>query len=100
MVPHPNLRRERDDLYTDVNVPMTKLVLGGEVDVPTLDGRLTMRVPSGSQNGRTMRLAGQGMPQLRGGKRGDLYVKLNAVLPTKLDDRQRDLFQQLAKAGV
>lgn len=100
MVPDPQFRREGNDLYSELSVPMTKLVLGGEVEVPTMTGRVAMRVPSGSQNGRTLRLSGQGMPQLRGDKRGDLYVKLNAVLPTKLDDRQRDLFQQLAQAGV
>ena len=79
---------------------MTKLVLGGEVQIPTVKGRVTMTVPAGSQNGRTLRLSGQGMPHLRDGKRGDLYVKLNAVLPTSLNDRQRELFQQLAQAGV
>ncbi|MBV9278808.1 MAG: J domain-containing protein [Chloroflexi bacterium] len=100
MAPDSRFRREADDLYTDVNVPLTALVLGGEVEVPTLKGRVTMRVPAGSQNGRTLRLAGQGMPQLRGGRQGDLYVKLNAVLPTTLNDQQRSLFQQLAQAGV
>ncbi len=100
IAPDPRFRREGDDLYTELNVPLTKLVLGGEAAVPTIKGRVTMTIPAGSQNGRTMRLSGQGMPQLKGGKRGDLYVKINAVLPTKLDERQRDLFQQLAKAGA
>jgi DnaJ-class molecular chaperone len=100
LLPDPRFRREGDDLYTEVNVPLTKLVLGGEIEVPTIKGRLTATVPPGSQNGRTLRLGGQGMPQLRGGKRGDLYVKLSALLPTHLNDKQRDLFQQLAQAGA
>jgi DnaJ-class molecular chaperone len=100
MVPDSRFRREGDDLYVEVMVPVTALVLGGEVQVPTLRGRVTMRVPNNSQNGRTLRLGGQGMPQLRGDKRGDLYVKLNAALPTQLNDKQRELFQQLAEAGV
>lgn len=100
MAPDTRFRREGDDLYTDVTLPMTRLVLGGEVEVPTLDGRVTMRVPAGSQNGRTLRLGGQGMPQLKTGQRGNLYAKLVALLPTTLDEHQKDLFQQLEKAGV
>lgn len=100
MVPEPGFRREGDDLYTEVSVPVTTLVLGGEVRVPTLNGRVTMKVPPGSQNGRTMRLAKQGMPPLRGEQPGNLYVKLNATLPTTLNERQRELFQELAAAGV
>ena len=96
----PQFEREGDDLHTSIDTPVTKLVLGGETQVPTLNGRVTMRIPAASQNGRKMRLAGQGMPHLRGGGRGDLYVRLNAVLPTSLTDEQRGLFQQLEKAGV
>lgn len=99
-IPDPRFRREGDDLYADVNVPFTTLVLGGEVEVPTVKGRATVRIPAGSQNGRSLRLAGQGMPHLRGRDKGNLYVKLNAVLPTTIDAHQRDLFQQLAQAGI
>jgi DnaJ-class molecular chaperone len=100
VLPDPRFRREGDDLYTEVQVPFTTLVLGGEVDVPTMTGRVTVSVPPGSQNGRTLRLAGQGMPNLKTGERGKLYVKLNAMLPTTLDETQRELFQKLAQAGV
>jgi DnaJ-class molecular chaperone len=98
--PDPNFRRDSDDLHSEVSVPVTTLVLGGETDVRTMDGRITMRVPASSQNGRVLRLAGQGMPNLKTGARGNLYVKLHASLPTTLDDKQRELFQQLAQAGV
>jgi DnaJ-class molecular chaperone len=100
IAPHSRFRREGDDLYTEVQVPITTLVLGGETQVPTLGSPVTMRIPPGSQNGRTLRLAGQGMPNLKTGQRGNLYVKLSATLPTTLDDKQRELFQQLAQAGV
>jgi len=96
----PRYRREGDDLYTNVSVPVTTLVLGGDAQVPTLKGELTMTIPAGSQNGRTLRLSGEGMPHLKTGGQGDLYVKLNAILPTDLDSKQRDLFQQLAQVGV
>jgi DnaJ-class molecular chaperone len=98
--PDPNFRRDADDLHSEISVPITTLVLGGETNVQTMDGRITMRVPASSQNGRVLRLAGQGMPNLKTGARGNLYVKLNASLPTTLDDKQRELFQQLAQAGV
>jgi len=100
VLPDPRFRREGNDLYTDVSVPITMLVLGGETQVPTMNGNVTMRVPASSQNGRTLRLSGQGMPVLKGGERGNLYVKLNAVVPTTLNDEQRGLFERLAQAGV
>lgn len=100
MAPDPRFRREGDDLYTDVDVPVTTLALGGEVGVPTLNGRVTVTVPPESQNGRSLRLAGQGMPRLRANGKGNLYVKLIAVLPRNLSDEQRSLFEKLAEAGV
>lgn len=100
IAPHPAFRREGDDLYTEASVPVTTLVLGGDVRVPTVQSSVSVTVPPHSQNGRTLRLAGQGMPNLKSGKRGNLYVKLNATLPTTLSDEQRSLFQQLAQAGA
>ncbi|MGH2443187.1 MAG: DnaJ C-terminal domain-containing protein [Chloroflexota bacterium] len=100
VLPHPGFRREGNDLYAEVSVPVTKLVLGGETEVTTLTGRVNVKIPSSSPNGRSLRLAGQGMPALKGGARGNLYVKLNAALPSSLNEEQRDLFQQLERAGV
>jgi DnaJ-class molecular chaperone len=100
MTPDSRFRREGDDLYVDVSIPVTKLALGGEVSVPTMGGSVTMKIPAGSQNGRTLRLSGQGMPRLRSDQRGDLYVKANAVLPTSLSEEQRRLFEQLSRAGA
>ncbi|MGI8826062.1 MAG: DnaJ C-terminal domain-containing protein [Chloroflexota bacterium] len=100
VLPDARFKREGDDLFADVTAPVTTLVLGGDVRVPTIAGSGTMRVPANSQNGRTLRLTGQGMPHLKGQGHGDLYVRVNATLPTTLDERQRDLFQQLAQAGV
>lgn len=98
--PDPHFRREGDDLYTEVTTPVSALALGGDIEVPTMGGQVTMKLPAGSQNGRTLRLSGQGMPQLKGGKRGDLYVKVNAVLPTALNEQQLELFRQLAQSGA
>jgi DnaJ-class molecular chaperone len=96
--PHPRFERKGDDLTTEVPVPLDDAVLGGEVEVQTVEGkRIAITVPPLTQNGRTIRLAGLGMPKLDGKAkaRGDLLVKVRVVLPEKLSDRERELFEQL-----
>lgn len=96
--PHPTFDRKGNDLYVEVPVPLTKAMLGGEVSVPTLKGgQLSMKVPSETQNARTFRLAGQGLPALRGDDKGDLYAKVRVILPTNLSARERELFQDLRR---
>jgi DnaJ-class molecular chaperone len=96
--PHPTFERKGDDLYVDVNVPLHALMLGGEAEVPTPKGsRLALRIPPETQNGRVFRLAGQGMPHLQATGRGDLYATAKALLPTGLSERERELFQELAR---
>jgi molecular chaperone DnaJ len=101
--PHERFERKGDDLYEEVPVPLTEAVLGGEVEVPTLRGRVMLNIPSLTQNGRSFRLAGQGVPHLNGTGRGDLYAKVRVVLPSRLGDREKELFEELrelAKAGA
>ncbi len=93
--PHPLFERKDDDLYVEVAVPLTVAVLGGEVQVPTLGGKLALKIPPETQNGRTFRLTGQGMPRLGNSSRGDLLAKVKVVLPTKLSVEERKLFEQL-----
>src|SRR6266498_2418827 len=93
--PHPVFQRDGDDLRTDLPVALHEALLGAEVTVPTLKGRVSLRIPPETQNGRTIRLAGQGMPRVNGGH-GDLYVTVKVVLPTKLTEKERALVQQLA----
>lgn len=95
MRPHGLYRREEDDLYVEVPVTVTEVALGAEIEVPTLSGKARIKVPPGSQSGRTMRLRGKGMPRLKGEEHGDLYVKLQVVTPTDLNERQRELFEEL-----
>ncbi len=97
ILPHDHFQREGNDLKTDVQVDLYTLLLGGEIQVQTLDGKkLTLHIPSGTPNGRVFRLNGQGMPSLRSPQqRGDLYVTVQALLPTNLSARERDLFEQL-----
>ncbi len=76
VLPHSKFERKGNDLYVDVSVPLTKAVLGGEVEVPTVDGRVMLKVPELTQNGRQIRLTGKGMPALGSGKRGDLFARV------------------------
>jgi molecular chaperone DnaJ len=93
--PHPELERRGDNLHVNVPVPLTVAVLGGEVQVPTPKGKLALKIMPETQNGRVFRLAGQGMPHLGKSSRGDLLAKVNVVLPTKLSEKEKDLFQKL-----
>ena len=104
VLPHAVFERAGDDLHCDVTVDLYTAVLGGSVSVPTLKGSLTLKIPPETQNGRTFRLKGQGMPSL-GSKDayGDLLVKVQVKLPQDLSEKEKDLFKELAhlrgKAG-
>lgn len=95
--PHSFYERKGDDLYAEVAVPLTVAVLGGEVEVPTLKGKVSLRIPPETQNGRTFRLSGRGMPHLKGQGFGDMYVKVKITLPTGLSARERELFEELRR---
>jgi DnaJ-class molecular chaperone len=99
--PDSRFTREGANLRAQVDVPLAVAVLGGEVQVPTPDGRrLLLRIPPLTQNARTFRLRGQGMPQRVGQaeQRGDLYVEAKVVLPTHLTDEQQRLFEAFARS--
>ncbi|MEA2660800.1 MAG: curved DNA-binding protein [Chloroflexota bacterium] len=94
--PDPRFVRDGDDLRMDLPVALHEALLGAEVTVPTLKGRVSLRIPPETQNGRTIRLAGQGMPR-PGGGHGDLYVTVKVVLPTKLTDEERECVREMAE---
>ncbi len=93
--PHRLFERKDDDLYVEVAVPLMVALLGGEVQVPTLKGKIALKVPPETQNGRTFRLTKQGMPHLGNSSRGDLLAKVKVVLPTNLSQKERELLGQL-----
>ena len=78
-------------------VPLTVAILGGEVVVPVLKGKLVLKIPPETQNGCTFRLAQQGMPHLGNSSHGDLLAKVNVVLPTKLSEEEKKLFERLSQ---
>ena len=93
---HQVFERRDDDVYVDVEVPLTVAVLGGEAEVPTLRGtKVMLKIPAETQNGATFRLGGLGIPNLGGSGKGDLYARVKVTLPTKLTARQKELFEEL-----
>jgi curved DNA-binding protein len=97
ILPHQIFTRLDDDLLAEVPVPVWTAALGGKVDVPTPGGKVTMTVPPGTTEGRTLRLRGQGMPHLRGGGAGDELVKIRLALPDPLTPRDRELFEEMRR---
>lgn len=92
---HPLFEREGLNLYCRVPVSIATAALGGEIEVPTIDGgRSRVKVPEGSQSGRQMRLRGKGMPALRGGPSGDMMIELAVETPVKLTARQREILRE------
>jgi curved DNA-binding protein len=98
VLPHSAFEREGDDLYREVEVDLYTALLGGEVAIPSITGKsVLLAIPPETQNGRTFRLRGQGMPSLsHPERRGDLYVKARVTLPRQLSEREQELFRELA----
>lgn len=97
VTPDPRFERKGNRLYTDVVIDLYTAVLGGEVKVPTLSGDVMLKIPGGTQPGRSFRLKGRGMPDLKNpNQRGDLFVGIQIEIPDKLSAEQRRLFSQLA----
>lgn len=95
--PHPDFEVIGDDLLTTVELPLYRAILGGEVAVPTLDGRVMLTIPPLTQNGRRFRLRGRGLPHLKEPTRhGDLFARVEIRLPERLSDEERALFERLA----
>ena len=101
---HPQFERQEDDLYTSAPVDLYTALLGGKVQVQTFSGPVTLKIKPGTQNGQSIRLRGKGMPRLKGGLKGegefgDLYAKVDVRLPTELTERQRQLLEEMRRAG-
>lgn len=96
VLPHARFERRGDDLHLEADVPLLDAVLGGELTIQTIDGRVALRIPELTQNGRQIRLAGKGMPVLGdGGRRGDLFVRVRVALPDHLTPEERAHFEAL-----
>jgi DnaJ-class molecular chaperone len=92
--PHAHFTRDGNDILCNLPVTLGEVILGAKIDVPTIDGAISMTVPAGTQNGRTFRLRGKGVPSLKGGQPGDQYVKVQVVLPPNIDELSRELLME------
>jgi len=97
IAPHRLFKRQGDDLQLDVPVTYAEAALGAEIEVPTMDGQVTMKLPAGASSGQRLRLAGRGMPRMQGGARGDLYVQIKVAVPKHLSEEERELIARLGE---
>jgi molecular chaperone DnaJ len=100
--PHEVFQREGDDLHCEMPISFSKAALGGEIEVPTLGGKVSFTIPEGTQTGKTFRLKGKGVKGVRSGYAGDLFCHVLVETPIKLTDKQKDLlkeFERLTKEG-
>jgi len=95
--PHEFLERHRNDLICRMPIGFTQAALGAEVEVPTLNGRASLRIPPGTQNGQVFRMAGLGLPSVRSGRRGDQHVQVFVEIPRKLSKDQEALLRRFAE---
>lgn len=95
--PHQIFERHENDILTHINISVTKAILGADVEVPTLDGKVSMKIPPGTQAGKTFRLKEKGIPDVHGRGIGDELVKVTVEIPTKISAEQKKLIEDFAK---
>jgi DnaJ-class molecular chaperone len=100
VTPHEFFERDGDDIYINVTIPYTLAVLGGTINVPTIDGELKIKVREGTQSGTMVRLKGKGAPNPHNRNKGDQYVKLNIIVPEKLTRTQKRIISDLKEEGL
>jgi len=93
---HKIFQREGDDLYCDVPIPFSVATLGGEIDVPTLEGGAHLKVPAGTQSGQMFKMRGKGITNVNGRGRGDLFARLIVEVPSRLNAQQRRKLEEFA----
>jgi len=94
---HPFFSRRRNNVLCKVPITIDEAVLGAEIEVPTVEGKARLKIPSGTQNGQKFRLRGRGAPSARGGDRGDQLVEVQVVLPTVEDERSKEILREFAQ---
>jgi molecular chaperone DnaJ len=94
---HPLFQREDNEVFCEVPISFTQAALGSKIDVPTLDGKVKMTIPAGTQSGKVFRLKGKGIPHLHSQQRGDQHVRVIIETPTELSAKQRELLEKFAE---
>jgi DnaJ-class molecular chaperone len=98
--PHETFQRDGDDIHIRIAIPFSLAVLGGLISVPTVDGETKIRIRPGTQSGTMIRLGGKGAPRLRGGGRGDQYVRISVIVPEKLTHEQKEALERIKNEGL
>jgi curved DNA-binding protein len=96
IMPHARFRVEGHDLLVEVPVTPWEAALGATVEVPVMDGTVNLKIPAGSQSGQRLRLRGKGLPK-KGSERGDLFARLKIAVPKDLNEREKELFAEMAE---
>lgn len=97
--PHRIFTRQDTDVYCEVPISFVQAALGAKIDAPTIDGKVELTIPEGTQSGAVLRIRGKGIPKLRGNERGDEFVKIKVLTPKNLSSRQKKLLQEFADGG-
>jgi molecular chaperone DnaJ len=92
---HAHLERRDSDVIYELRVNIVQATLGDRIEIPTLDGAVEIAIPAGTQNGQSFRMAGRGMPDVRGGRRGDQYVVVQVLVPKDLSPEQKALLREV-----
>lgn len=92
-----NFERDGDNLYTEAKINYLHLLLGGEVEIPTVLDKAKLEIPRGTEVGKTLKIHGEGIPSLRNGRRGDLYVQIGVQFPDKVSKKEEELLREVAK---
>ncbi|MER3414773.1 MAG: hypothetical protein C4297_00970 [Gemmataceae bacterium] len=95
--PHPYFQRQGKDIVLELPITVAEAILGAKVDVPTLEGMVSLTIPPGTSSGQRLRLRGKGLPDPSGGARGDLFVQVKIVVPKSVDARSRELIEEFAR---
>lgn len=96
--PHKFFKREGNDIICEIPISFVQAALGDELEVPTLEGKVSLKIPEGTQTGTVFRLRGKGIPDINGYGRGDQHVKVRVVTPTKLNEQQRKLLREFGRS--
>ncbi len=91
--------RQGEDLFCEIPIKFTLAALGGTIEVPTLSGKASLKIPAATQSGTTFRLRGNGMPSLRGGAQGDQLVRVQVEVPTSLTSEQKKILEEFARVS-
>ncbi|MDD5621501.1 MAG: molecular chaperone DnaJ, partial [Candidatus Pacebacteria bacterium] len=98
--PHPELIRRGDDIYTSSDISISEAALGGDINIKTLDKEILLRIPSGTESGKTFRIAKHGIPKFGSLGKGDFYVRIQVRIPRNLTRKQKELLNELKKEGI